>query len=159
MARQSTTAKITRKLAHIIGLYCDTVNHTEEMGGVIVRHRGREVAVVKVFKSPTGIMGRTDDNGYVKLTECTVLKSTIDTLVTDLMGGRDITTELGGRYFESRDMANIIAEPLLKYWHLVDAFGISYSFAIRCRYGYFHHVFNGRLPFGGKPSGRQVLAS
>jgi len=71
MKRQSTTSRITRKIAHGIMDAC------KRGGGVIVRHRGVEYGVVRVIRTASGYVAKTWEGVTLALSGCTVRKTTI----------------------------------------------------------------------------------
>ena len=78
--RQSTTAKITRKIARLIGRYID-----ETGNGVIVRHKGQERAVVGTFDDCRAFeFSKHDDAPGCMSKECTILKTTIESIESEL---------------------------------------------------------------------------
>lgn len=79
--RQSTTAKVTRKIARLIGRYIEETGH-----GVIVRKRGQEYGVVNTFDDYRGFEFAFpwDDAPGCLAKECTILKTTIQAIESEL---------------------------------------------------------------------------
>ncbi len=75
MPRQSTTAKVTKTHAQMIGAECNL-----PYSGVIVRRQGVEYGVTRVVKTSIGYVAHTYEGTIIALSACTVRKTTLDHL-------------------------------------------------------------------------------